>query len=1103
MRFRVRATWVAFVLVLSLLASGPSYAAQGLWDRAWGVGVVTGSPSTLEICTVVTDCLRGADYSANGQGVAVDPVTGAVWTSDGDGNRLRKFTADGEFLLALGKDVGGAGVDVCTVASACQAADHGFHGAKGGQFYFPSGLATDQDGNLFVADTYNHRIQEFTAAGVFVRAWGFGAASGGANNQFEVCTTVASCTASLNTPTGLGGDLQQPYSVTVDNLGGVYVGDTGRIQKFAITSVPSNVSFVSTWGWDVVAGGGTSFEICTQSAQCKQAGSGNGLGGDVNDATGVAVAGSELFVADGGYHRVQVFTLDGAFQRAWGQDVGIDPEDEENPNTGFEICTVAFSCKVGVAGSAPGALDLVSYWVADGISVGPAGDVYVADIGNDRVQVYGKDGTYRRSFGSAGTQGGQLDTPISVEAGDEQAVYVVDRLNERVQKFRDSSAGAATFRFSAATYSNAETGLATITVTRAGDLSVPVSVSYATSDGSAQAGPDYVAASGRLRFGAGETSKTFLVDIVEDEDSEGDETVTLALSAPSYGDSLVAPGTATLTILEDDGVNTTITSGPTGDINDLTPTYTFTSTPSGPGYHFECSIDSQQDPDFTPCVSGVTIGPLTEGNHVFYVRGVHGTPVDLKDLSPAHADISVDTVAPVTALTDAPGPQSGNQQIAPHVFVGIVKVTAAVTDAHSTTTRCQLDGTAPVTYAALPTTPCPVSVFGTGTHRVYAASRDTAGNDGPVTSTTFEILAEPNTVIDSGPSGEVFIKNPSFGFHSTVFGSTFECRIDEGAFGRCTNPYVTAPLATGPHTFRVRATSPDGIVDPSPALRTFTVGGTRTASGDCTIGDYPGGIYYPGPHECYIGAHSNDVDCAKDYLVCVRTNIDCPVYSTCAVSGTLTWVDADPAADWLSQLTAAAIHTPQYSVTSYCNTGAGGHRCVARATVSGIVAPRDANSGHGAVNCVSFIPAGQPNRLGDAAGRTMRCEAKVTYSPAVTLQPVGSGATMQALVPGAGTVTVSTGGSGKRAARAGALSVVKNVTAAGVVTVKPKLPKKLKRKLKAGKKVKVKVSVTYRSPGGTVVSRTGKITLQKTKKAKEAKEAKEAKRLRPGLTALW
>ena len=83
-----------------------------------------------------------------------------------------------------------------------------------------------------------------------------------------------------------------------------------------------------------------------------------------------------------------------------------------------------------------------------------------------------------------------------------------------------------------------------VTLSRA--ASRALTVDYATSDGSAQAGVDYTAASGTLTFQAGESSKTIEVGVLDDAHDEGEETLTLTLSGASGG--LLTDGEATGTI---------------------------------------------------------------------------------------------------------------------------------------------------------------------------------------------------------------------------------------------------------------------------------------------------------------------------------------------------------------------------------------------------------------------------------------------------------------------------------------------------------------------------------------------------------------------------
>jgi len=106
-------------------------------------------------------------------------------------------------------------------------------------------------------------------------------------------------------------------------------------------------------------------------------------------------------------------------------------------------------------------------------------------------------------------------------------------------------------RFSQATYPAGESAhFVTVTVTRAGDASQAVGVSFATSDGTATERRDYTAVSGRLQFAAGETSKTFDVLLTEDAYAEPEETINLTLSNPTGGAALGTQATATVNVLD-------------------------------------------------------------------------------------------------------------------------------------------------------------------------------------------------------------------------------------------------------------------------------------------------------------------------------------------------------------------------------------------------------------------------------------------------------------------------------------------------------------------------------------------------------------------------
>ena len=96
-------------------------------------------------------------------------------------------------------------------------------------------------------------------------------------------------------------------------------------------------------------------------------------------------------------------------------------------------------------------------------------------------------------------------------------------------------------------------GPVNFTVLRSGSASGAVSVSYATTPGSATAESDFTSASGTLTWADGDTAvKTITVNMTNDSTDESDETFTVTLSNPSGGATLGSSFQATVTIVDDD-----------------------------------------------------------------------------------------------------------------------------------------------------------------------------------------------------------------------------------------------------------------------------------------------------------------------------------------------------------------------------------------------------------------------------------------------------------------------------------------------------------------------------------------------------------------------
>jgi len=82
----------------------------------------------------------------------------------------------------------------------------------------------------------------------------------------------------------------------------------------------------------------------------------------------------------------------------------------------------------------------------------------------------------------------------------------------------------------------------------------------------------------------------------------------------------------------------------------------------------------------------------------------------------------------------------------------------------------------------------------------------------------------PDTTITEAPGSSTTNTRPTFSFISSADGSDFECQMDNRDWADCTSPFQPATALTGGfHSFAVRAISPDGLTDETPASVAFAV----------------------------------------------------------------------------------------------------------------------------------------------------------------------------------------------------------------------------------------------------------------------------------------
>src|SRR5207249_3053951 len=119
------------------------------------------------------------------------------------------------------------------------------------------------------------------------------------------------------------------------------------------------------------------------------------------------------------------------------------------------------------------------------------------------------------------------------------------------------------------------------------------------------------------------------------------------------------------------------------------------------------------------------------------------------------------------------------------------------------------------------TRPCPD--FGSGNQGTWRIKlkRD---NTHFVTLPVFAVdTTPPDTLLTGGPAGPTNSTQATMQFSSSESSSTFECRLDAGAWSSCSSPVTYFGLTDGAHTFDGRATDQAGNVDPTPATRSWTV----------------------------------------------------------------------------------------------------------------------------------------------------------------------------------------------------------------------------------------------------------------------------------------
>jgi DNA-binding beta-propeller fold protein YncE len=361
----------------------------------------------------------GSEGSGDGEfsrpaGIAVDS-SGNVYVMDRGNRRVQKFGSSGQFITKWGSE-----------------------GEGDGQFKFDydnyhtqGPIAVDSNGNVYVGDTSNHRIQKFTSDGQFLTKWG----SDGSSD----------------------GEFQNISGLEVDASGNVYVADAWND---TISIFSNNGDFIRKWQAGGISISGLAMigvdQILVTDIQQNEItkftlngvvvstwGSGSSDIGKFYRPTGITVDNlGNIYVADTNNDRIQKFDANGLFVRMWSAErpAGI------TMSSNGDLYVASFYDHVSRFTSDG---ELVTRWGSSGsgegefngpydVAVDYSGNVYVAEEANHRIQKFTSNGQYLKSWGTLGTGDGQFgdpNGPTGIAVDTQGNVYASDPHNNRIQKF--------------------------------------------------------------------------------------------------------------------------------------------------------------------------------------------------------------------------------------------------------------------------------------------------------------------------------------------------------------------------------------------------------------------------------------------------------------------------------------------------------------------------------------------------------------------------------------------------------------------------------------------------------------------------------------------
>jgi sugar lactone lactonase YvrE len=289
-------------------------------------------------------------------GLAADRA-GNIYVADTSNHRIRKINPTGNVITLAGSSVAGSTNGIGTAA----------------RFNYPSGVAVDKDGNVYVADTYNYRIRKID----YTRS---------------VTTIAGSGTPGHTNGNGIAAAFSLPLGLACDTAGNLYIADYNSIRKM-------------TPAGDVTTLAGTN-----------ALGAADGIGASArfSGANGLAIdAAGNIYVADLDNHKIRRVTPAGV------------------------VTTFAGT---GLPGATDGYVTIASFNSPKAIAIDKAGNFYVADADNHRIRKITPDGIVTtlagNTVGNADSIGADayFNDPSGLVIDGSGNLYVSDSGNSLIRK---------------------------------------------------------------------------------------------------------------------------------------------------------------------------------------------------------------------------------------------------------------------------------------------------------------------------------------------------------------------------------------------------------------------------------------------------------------------------------------------------------------------------------------------------------------------------------------------------------------------------------------------------------------------------------------------